>query len=139
MTSSEPMAIALAPPAPAGAGRGRTRLVWAIAAAALLLDVAVCVPFIFDPLGWRDPTFAAPGAPERIEWVVFLAGPAHHAERERFFAANPLARVEHEGTWAGGTLVVSVPAAAQELVQRLRGEPFVRLMTRGGVALCRAS
>ena len=114
------------------------RRVWAVAALALLLDVAVCVPFLFDPWGWREPTLPAPGAPERTEYLLFLAGPPQSAARAAFFAGHPLLRVEHEGGW-GSTLAVSLPAAASALAGELRRQPFVRLLTRGGLAFCRAS
>ena len=46
--------------------------------------------------------------------------------------------MEHESR-LGNTMVVSLPATASELARELRRQPFVRILTRGGVVFCRAS
>jgi hypothetical protein len=120
------------------ASRGRTRLAWGIAAGALLLDVLVSVPFLYDPWGWREPTLAAPGAPARSEYVLFLAAPVTAARRDDLRTRHPALRVEHHGG-LGDTLVVSLPSGEDHSAERLRGDPAVRLMMRGVAGLCRAT
>jgi len=127
-----PVAV-LEPNGTEGHRRRRRRTGWIIAAV-LILDVAVCLPFLVDPLELLGAP-AAPAGIVRKEYLIFLSGPEALPALESYTTAHPEVRLEHRGNVLS-TAVVSVPGRRETLIEGLKAQPFVALLAPGGRGLC---
>ena len=109
-----------------------------------MVDVAVCVPFLLDPLdllGAPAALAASRPVPEaggaaRRDYLVFLTGADAPRALEAYIAARPEWRLEHQGGLMG-TALVSLPEHQAERVQALRAQPFAAMVAPGGRAFCK--
>lgn len=85
---------------------------------------------------WQELFLASLPGEESAEYVIFLAGNHTPEDVAPYLAAEGFAEVEREGIFTG-VMVVTLGTADRGALERLRGQPFVRMLVRNqGVFFC---
>lgn len=110
---------------------GRRRAAWPLFMLGLLANLAVCVPFLFDPWG----VLGRPRGDGAVEYVVFLRKAADPSLVTAFFAGRPGMEAVHRGG-TFNTLTVRIDGPVNPALEALRAQPFTGLVTPFAGVIC---